>query len=243
MRLSVCIPTYNGEKYIKAQLQSILDQLGPEDEIIISDDSSSDGTLGVIASLGDARIKVFPTQRFRSPIYNLENALRHSQGKYIFLSDQDDVWAPEKVATILPLFDQYDVIVSDCDIVDQNLRVIHPSFFALYGSGTGLVKNLLKNSYLGCCMAFKRELLAHALPFPARLPMHDIWLGFVAELFMKTYFLPRQLVHYRRHDNNESPTSESSPYSLLKRVSFRWNTVKHLPRLFYQNKIKITTNG
>ena len=96
-RVSVCIPTYNGAKYIKEQLDSILSQLGESDEVIISDDSSSDATLDIIKALNDSRIVILEGGKFRSPIFNVENAMKHSSGSFIFLSDQDDVWLPNKI--------------------------------------------------------------------------------------------------------------------------------------------------
>ncbi|MEO5643505.1 MAG: glycosyltransferase, partial [Bacteroidia bacterium] len=96
-RISVCLATYNGEKYIGEQLQSILIQLSQHDEVIISDDSSSDRTIDIVQAFGDSRIIILHGQTFRSPIRNFENALSHAGGQYIFLADQDDVWLPEKV--------------------------------------------------------------------------------------------------------------------------------------------------
>lgn len=84
MRISVCIATYNGEKYLKEQLDSILPQLDSKDEIIISDDSSTDSTLNIACSYQDRRIKVFPYQEFHSPIFNFENALKKSDRRLYF---------------------------------------------------------------------------------------------------------------------------------------------------------------
>ena len=101
MKFSVCIATFNGEKFIKEQLDSILCQLGVDDEIIISDDSSVDQTISIIESYKDKRIKIFVNQKFSSPIYNFENAIMKSRGDFIFLSDQDDIWQSDKVEKML----------------------------------------------------------------------------------------------------------------------------------------------
>ncbi|MDE5758415.1 MAG: glycosyltransferase, partial [Allobaculum sp.] len=90
--ISVCIATYNGERYIETQIRSILDQLNEDDEIIISDDSSTDRTLDIIRSLNDSRIKLFAGNKFHSRTFNFENALKQATGDFIFLSDQDDIW-------------------------------------------------------------------------------------------------------------------------------------------------------
>ena len=90
--VSVCLASYNGEKFIKQQIDSILCQLGKHDEIIISDDSSTDRTVQIIKNYNDPRIKLIEDCKFQSPIFNLENALKQAKGDYIFLSDQDDFW-------------------------------------------------------------------------------------------------------------------------------------------------------
>lgn len=99
--ISVCVATYNGEMYIRQQLQSILCQLADSDEVIISDDGSTDGTLTVIREINDKRIRLIDGPRRQSPTLNFENALRQAKGDHIFLSDQDDVWKPEKVAVCM----------------------------------------------------------------------------------------------------------------------------------------------
>ena len=96
-KISVCMAVYNGEKYIREQIASILGQLAPGDELIISDDGSSDGTLDEARAFGDARIRLLANQLDRGYSGNFENAIRHAGGDIIFLSDQDDVWLPGRV--------------------------------------------------------------------------------------------------------------------------------------------------
>lgn len=228
--------TYNGQEFIGQQLQSILQQLGDNDEIVISDDSSTDDTVGIALSFDDERIKIIPNQKFRSPIFNVENALKHATGDLIFLSDQDDVWLPGKVQSMLQQLDQYDIVVSDCKVVDQHLTILNESFFVLNNSKKGIIRNLIRNSYLGCCMAFRSSVLRLALPFPKDIPMHDIWIGFIGELFYKTCFLNQPFLFYRRHGNNQSPTAEHSSYSLIQKISFRTSLLKYIPVLFARKR-------
>ncbi len=226
--ISVCIATYNGEKYIEEQLISILNQISEDDEVIISDDSSSDLTLEKIRAINDKRIKIYENNKFRSPIFNFENALMKAKNDLIFLSDQDDIWEENKIKIMKKQLQNYDLVVSDCIVVDENLQVLENSFFYLRNSGKGIIKNLYKNTYLGCCMAFNRKILEKALPFPKNIPMHDIWLGIIGESFGKTIFINDKLTRYRRHNNNASPTAEKSNYSIKKRVDFRLNVIKSL---------------
>ena len=227
--ISVCMPTYNGEKYIKIQLESILSQLSTEDEVVISDDSSSDDTLQIIQDLNDSRIRILHGS-FHSPIFNLENALKAAKGDYIFLSDQDDEWMPNKVEKMMKYLTKYDCVVSDAVVIDGEDRIINESFFKLRNSKTGKWYNLLRNCYLGCCMGFNRNILEKSLPFPKDIPMHDIWIGAVVEEFGKGYFLPEKLIKYRRHGDNASPTAEKSIYSFCGMFMFRYNIVKNIAK-------------
>ena len=226
--ISVCIATYNGEKYIEEQLLSILNQISEADEIIISDDSSNDLTLEKIRGINDKRIKIYENNKFRSPIFNFENALMKAKNDLIFLSDQDDIWEENKIKIMKKELQNYDLVVSDCIVVDENLKILENSFFYLRNSGRGIIKNLYKNTYLGCCMAFNRKILEKALPFPKNIPMHDIWLGIIGESFGKTIFINDKLMRYRRHNNNASPTAEKSNYSIKKKIGFRLNVIKSL---------------
>lgn len=233
--VSVCMATYNGGKYIKKQIDSILSQLGSEDELIISDDSSNDDTLDIIQGFNDKRIILLPNQKFRNPIFNFENAINHSNNDFIFLSDQDDLWNENKVVRMLEVLDTFDMVVSDCSIIDEQDKIKIDSFFYTNGISSGIIGNLIKNSYIGCCMAFNRKILKRALPFPKDIPMHDIWLGFVAELYFKTYFVKEKLTYYREHSNNASSASKlESPFTLFEKLKFRVNLLKYIPKLLFR---------
>jgi glycosyltransferase involved in cell wall biosynthesis len=229
--VSVCLATYNGEKYIKEQLDSILIQLDKNDEIIISDDGSIDNTINIIHEYNDLRIKIYTNFSHKGITGNFENALIHSKGEYIFLSDQDDIWLENKVDNSINYLYTFDLIITDCKVVDSNLNIIQPSFFKLNNSQSGILNNLYHSSYIGCCMAFKREILKDILPFPKDIPMHDSWIGFVCDLFYKSLFLPVPLILYRRHDQNATPTFRKSPNSIFKKSLFRWNLIKYVPLL------------
>jgi glycosyltransferase involved in cell wall biosynthesis len=215
--------SYNGEKYICAQLESILRQLSENDEVVISDDSSTDKTIDIIKDFNDKRIRLFEYNQFYNPMLNFENALKKASGDLIFLSDQDDIWLDNKVKVVTNLLDSYDLVVSDCILINENEAPIHDSFFKQRGSGPGIIHNLIKNSYIGCCMAFHRNILQKALPFPGNtpIPMHDWWIGMVGELFGKTCFCEEKLVLYRRHYTNASRTSEKSFNSFSKKMRIR----------------------
>lgn len=227
-KISVCMATYNGERYVAVQLTSILNQLSDGDELIISDDSSIDNTTTIIKSFNDNRIKLYENQQFKSPIFNFENALKHANGEYIFLADQDDIWIPRKVEIFKKYLNDYDLVLSDANIIDDSGKEIYESFYRVNASNGGLLKNMVKNSYLGCTMAFNRKILEKSLPFPKDLPMHDWWMGLIAEVYGKTCFVDDKLISYRRHGNNASPTGEKSKYSIIKKIQFRLIMCKNL---------------
>ncbi len=198
--VSVCMATYNGDKYISAQLDSILCQLGEADELVISDDSSTDDTVRIIESVEDRRIRLYTGNTFRDPIRNFQHCLQLAKGDLIFLADQDDLWIDHKYEKICSLLAEYDLVVSDSIVVDEDLRVLEPSFFRFFGSGKGVIKNIIRSSYYGSCMAFRSSLLLAALPFPPTKEIgHDLWLGLVAEMTGKVLFYDEPLLYYRRH--------------------------------------------
>lgn len=222
-KISVCLASYNGEKHIARQLESVLCQLSDNDEVIVSDDYSSDNTERQVRSFQDKRITFIKNSGEKGPIGNFQNALQKATGDIIFLCDQDDIWLPQKVHTMIALLKTHDLIISDCTVTDENLKVVYPSFFAVRKSRPGFVRNLYKNAFMGCCMAFRREVLSYVLPFPQGIHMHDWWIGLSVELNGKVKFHPEPLILYVRHGANVSPTSEGSlgwRQRILNRLAF-----------------------
>jgi glycosyltransferase involved in cell wall biosynthesis len=239
MKISVCIATYNGEKYIDEQLMSILSQLEDDDEVIISDDSSVDHTIRLINNIGDRRVIILSNQRFGNPIFNFENAIKHASGDLIFLSDQDDIWLDNKVSTMKAKFEEgYDLVVSNAIIGDAKLETVKDSYFEWRNSRSGLVKNLIKNSYLGCCMAFRKDLLIKILPFPKNIPMHDMWIGVIAEVYFKPVFIKDKLMIYRRHGENATVLTNDfkSNDSIYTKILYRIRLLSALVKRMILNK-------
>lgn len=225
--ISVCIATYNGAATIHVQIASILPQLSYKDEIIVSDDSSSDSTLQIVQAFQSPIIKIIQGPSTGSPISNFEHALRHAKGDIIFLSDQDDCWVEGKIEAMrTTLQEGWDCVVSDCYITDEDLNIKFSSFFQETKMKEGYWYNLLvHNYYLGCCMAFKRQVLQKALPFPPNIPMHDIWIGNVAATFFNVKFLSLPLIYFRRHQHNASCTAAKSPYTFWEKLRFRFRII------------------
>lgn len=233
--VSVCMATYNGARYLREQVDSILKQLGEEDELIVSDDGSRDDTIGILKGYNDNRIHVFPNNNRKGVVGNFENALRQAKGEYIFLADQDDVWLNGKVEECVVVLQNADLVVTDCYVTDDNLNITEPSFFESRGSRKGFWKNLVRNSYLGACVAFRADLLRIVMPFPPNLPVyHEGWIASLADITGEVIFSDFKGIFFRRHENNTSCTAKEtrlSRYSQLRyRVVLLWLITKRLLR-------------
>lgn len=233
MKISVCMATFNGEKFIKEQVQSIIKQLSATDEIIISDDGSTDETINIVSAFLDPRIRLVqndssqfkPNKQSRSyqVTRNFENALSYATGDYIFLSDQDDVWEEDKVEGCLLLLKdkKINLIVHDANVVDESDKVIARSYFEKVNSQKGFFRNIVKNSYLGCCMVFDRSILLKSLPFPKDLIAHDMWIGLIAEKNGKVAFVDNKFIRYKRHSAAVTASGMKSDNSLNFKIRYR----------------------
>jgi glycosyltransferase involved in cell wall biosynthesis len=226
MKISVCMATYNGAAYIEQQLKSILSQLQPNDELIIIDDHSIDATVDLITRIGDSRVHIYRNNINMGVQKSFEKAIGLASGGIIFLSDQDDVWHPEKVSKFSEIFKnlpEVSMVLSDARIVDNVGRVVVESFFKRRGGfAPGIVANLVKNRYLGCVMAFRKNLLEQILPFPTSIPQHDMWIGLVNEVYGKAYYISTPLIDYRRHESNASSASSNIRGSFVQMFKWRW---------------------
>ena len=234
IRASVAMITYNGEKYVREQIASVLAGMGEQDELIISDDGSTDQTVPIIekCALEDGRIRLI-TGPGRGVKANVDHVLRECHGKFIFLADQDDIWKPEKIDIVLQTFVKTgcSVVVHDAIVVaGDGCTVIRDSFYSFKNSGEGVIKNIWRNTYVGCCMAFRRELLEDVLPIPDTIEMHDQWIGVINDrLKGGTCFLPDKLLFYRRHGEN---SSNMKHYGIKKMLHNRVTFIRELHARF-----------
>lgn len=220
MKISVALAAYNGEKYIAGQISSILPQLGENDEIIISDDNPCGGTKAAVEAFGDPRIRYIEGPG-KGVVKNFENALLSCTGDYIFLCDQDDVWMPDKVEKVLAEFKNgAELVLHDAVITDADLEPIGSLAFAVHGANDSFAKNLIKNTFVGCCMAFTAPLLRETLPFPGNIPMHDWWIALAAmKRGRKVVLLCEPLIKWRRHGENVTGGKTSFGQKLRWRLS------------------------
>lgn len=227
MKISVLIAAYNGEMYIAQQLESVLSQLGADDEVIISDDNPSGGTYNEIEPfLVDKRIR-YVHGPAKGVDANKEFLLRECTGDVAFLCDQDDVWLDGKVERVMSAINgDACCVLHNAYITDENLNKSGKTLFEDRDAKTGILHNIIKNCYTGACMALTRQAFTAALPFPKNLPMHDQWLGLVSEKVGRVELIDEPLLLYRR--NPGSMTGGRT--SLMQKISWRISIVRSICR-------------
>jgi glycosyltransferase involved in cell wall biosynthesis len=239
MKISVCMAAYNGAKYIRVQLLSILKQLGLNDQLVVVDDGSTDDTVQIIKSFNDSRIQLHTNAVNIGVVRTFDRALHLAQGDLIFLSDQDDRWYDNKVTFIREIFSSQcvDLIVHDATIVEGN-HIIGSSLFKYgYRSSAGIIKNLIHNTFTGCCMAFKRDILSKVLPIDARISLyHDAWIGILTEYFgYKIAFIDVPLIEFNRHGQNASTLKRRKMLRILsERVVLLLALINHVFRVHFK---------
>ncbi|MDR3326769.1 MAG: glycosyltransferase [Prevotellaceae bacterium] len=239
--VSVCISTYNGEKYIRRQVESILIQLSEDDEVVISDDNSTDSTVEILHSFNDTRIKIIKNQTdflqkytYEKITENFENAITNTKGNLIFLSDQDDVWHENKVALAKAKIGDNLALIHDCRVVDENGSEIYPSYFQHIKAKRGVIANIIKCSYLGCCMVLNRDILQKAMPFPKKVP-HDLWLALIAEKLNSLIIINNKLIDYHRHSESSSTSAFKSDKSIWFKLFYRYHIIFELIKRFLKS--------
>lgn len=229
--VSVAMAVYNGLSYLPAQVQSLLDQLQPEDELIVVDDQSTDGSRAWLQSLKDPRLQLMCNTENMGVRRSFERALAACTRSVIFLCDQDDVWLPGKRDAMLKAMQQVPdcaVVISDAQIIDAQGKLLAPSFMATRGGfHGGWWSTLLKNRYLGCCMALRRDVVEMGLPIDPRSPMHDMWFGLLGARLGRVIYLAQPYLQYRRHGRNVTRSRHAGLAQMLK---WRWDLYRSVSR-------------
>ena len=195
------------------------------------DDGSTDDTCRIIESFDDGRVLLMKHKTTQGVLRSFEDAIRRARGDILFLSDQDDIWAADKVSIVLEAFRMHpesDIAVSDAALIDDTGSPIAPSYYAQRGKfRSGLVANVFRCSYLGCTMAFRGRIRNRILPFPTGADvLHDVWIGTVNSLAGgKTLYIDHPLVFYRRHAGNATGNRR---LSVARQIRIRWALSKSL---------------
>ena len=225
--ISVAMAAYNGEKYIRKQIDSIVQQLKNEDEIVISYDNSDDKTLEIIKDYAknDSHVKVVINPN-PGLFNNFENAIRNCSNEYIFISDQDDIWDEHKREVVMKIFEDKDVdmVIHNGVHIDENDKVISKDFFTMFHITENIFTNFAKPRYSGCCIAFTKKLAEIIVPIPHKVGAYDHWIGMVGQKFGKVVFTDKVLLYHRLHgDNYTTPTRRLSVI-----LKARWNLLVEL---------------
>ena len=234
MKISIALATYNGSNYLQAQLDSCLAQTRQLDELVVTDDDSTDDTCEILEKFAEkAPFKVILHRTDHNYGYagNFNQALLNTTGDLVFLGVQDDVWFPDKIERIAAIAanDQHSLVfMNDAAITDA------------YLGETGLTKiGQIKSAgykmdsfVMGCCAAVKRELLDICLPIPEGFPSHDDWIMRIADGMGRKRVVTEVLQYYRRHGDNESQAMFNSTTAVTRWDALRIDCGNYFQRLF-----------
>lgn len=215
--VDILLATYDGEEFVGEQIETLLEQTNQRFNLIVGDDASRDSTPEIIsdyARKNKSKILFNSYQDNVGTILNFSRIQEHSTAPYLMLSDQDDIWLPQKIEVSLNKIKELEVkygketpilVYTDVCVVDDNLHVLHPSFFK-FGKfcqkNSTLPRVLAQNHITGCTMIMNRALAKLAFPIPKEAYMHDHWINLTATTFGIVEKIPLSTVYYRQHSQN-----------------------------------------
>ena len=215
-QIDILMATYNGEKYLKKQIDSILNQTYSNIRLIISDDSSTDRTREIIKEYEkkDKRVYIYYQENNLGYIKNFEFLLTKVKSNIYMLSDQDDIWLPNKVENTYNFLQKQnaDMVFTDLIVVDEKEEVINKSFNNLMNLTKKINKTInskeivyLYNCVTGCTIMGISKLINKILPIPtnSKHVLHDHWIALVSSMNGKIAYLPEGTIKYRQHNNNQ----------------------------------------
>jgi len=220
MKISVALCTFNGAKYIKEQLNSILDQTLPVDEIVICDDLSTDDTFEILSDYQKNNpeiFRIFQNEKTLKSVKNFEKTISLCTGEVTFLSDQDDYWYPEKVEIFINKFKEDTAMLAFCSngfLMDENSEIMNDYFtkWDVYEKYSESKPNFEMFNFItqkgnfstGATMAIKTEFAKSVFPIPKLQDFHhDEWLTLLATVDGKMGFIPQKLINYRVHSSQQ----------------------------------------
>lgn len=219
--------TFNGEDFIIEQINSILNNLDPHDELIIVDDSSNDHTIDVINNLNDKRIKLFINKTNMGEVFSFNKALSYAANKFIFFSDQDDVWLDGRAKLMIQALKSNNayLLTSNFSWIDKNGHSLKIDYDGVESKNSSkFINNIIdiflgKTNYFGCAMIIKKEFLKIIYPIPKFVESHDLWIALAANLLKKNVHINNETLLKRFHNNNA--TSTISNRNLLQKILSR----------------------
>lgn len=227
--VSIAVCTYNGERFLEEQLDSLIEQTYRPMEIIVVDDGSIDRTPDILADYEKKHdiFNVYFNEVNLGYCKNFEKALGLCSGKYIALCDQDDIWRPEKIATFVHEIGGRSLIYSTPSYIDQTgtpANIQRPVFAQPVGRcPLGLIFSFPITGHLSMVT---REVLDHALPFPATITQHDYWLPLVAATLNGLKPIDQVLSYYRIHGENVSFRKRKKNMNPIKQIGERRDRIR-----------------
>jgi glycosyltransferase involved in cell wall biosynthesis len=234
--VEVLLATYNGERFLGEQIDSILNQDYANVRVLVRDDGSTDGTVAILehyAALFPDRFRIVPaSEATGGPKWNFLRLMQASTADYACFADQDDIWLPQKVTLTMQAMKRLEaqwgnhlplLAFTDLCVVNQQLEIQHASFWKLHHlnpqQANHFARLLGQNVVTGCTMMLNRPLLKLALRLPDEAHMHDGWVALLAAAFGRSEPVLTQTVLYRQHDRNVFGAGER--VSQLKLPKFR----------------------
>lgn len=212
MRVSIALTTFNGAAFLEQQLESYVTQTRIPDELVVCDDGSIDGTMEILERFrqnAPFSVEVIRNQQNLGFTKNFEKAISLCSGDIIFFSDQDDVWYPDKISSILQCFDAHPgvmLVVHDGELVDERLVFHGATKIRQLTAGFGTTDALV----VGALSATRKTFLPYGMPIPEGVVGHDVWLHLLAQLLGVRYVHECCLQKIRRHGSNTSSWIASS---------------------------------
>jgi len=255
-KIGVAMCTFNGEKYLKEQLDSILNQTVKVDEIIVCDDKSTDKTIEILEEYSQnypTIFKIFKNEITLRSVKNFEKAISLTTSDYIFLSDQDDIWKVNKVEKTISFFDHnpdLDAFFSNANFINDRSEVLPNNLWnSIYFNSDMVGFNelykyiiLKRNIVTGATFCFKKEVKEYAIPFPELSQFHhDHWMAFLVAQKNKLGFIIEELISYRLHDKQQ--VGSSLKESMIKKIKNRIvenYIIENKKSFFFKRKISKT---
>lgn len=243
-KIDVLMATYNGEKYLKEQIDSILNQTYKNIQIIISDDCSTDSTREILKQYEqNEKIKIYYQEKNLGYIKNFEFLLRNVENDIYMLSDQDDVWKEQKIEKAVEKLknENLDLVFGDLEVVDENLNTLYDSFNKFMKLDRKIEKYIdsyklqyLYNCITGCTIISRKKLIDKILPLPnnSKYMVHDYWMGLMVALNGKIGYIKETYIKYRQHGNNQVG---------IEKKSHKFKELEQVRNLFIEVKLGIFT--
>jgi glycosyltransferase involved in cell wall biosynthesis len=214
--VSIAMTTYNGEKYLKEQLDSIYNQTFKNIEVIVCDDCSSDKTIDILQKYNKQYgLKYYINKKNLGYVKNFEKAISLCRGDYIALSDQDDIWNTNKIEVLLANIGDNLLIHSDVSLINETGSSISQTWKNEIHSHKCFEDFLFSNVVTGCTVMFAKALLKEVLPFADGLAYHDWYLAIHAAKHAKIIYLNKPLIQYRQHSTQDTGAVVPNYVSIL----------------------------